>query len=69
MRAPTGVRSTSNGSATALRKPPSSSAARAASGISSDCRSLQTSDMPLRRTRPMTLVSSSADSAIVYVCC
>ena len=45
------------------------SAARAASAISSVCRSLQTSDAPVRNTRPMTLVSSAADSAMLNVSC
>ena len=47
-----------------LRKPRSMSVARAASGIGMFCMSLQTSDVPVRRTRPMMLVSSGAESAM-----
>ena len=37
--------------------------------MSSVCRSLQTSDAPVRSTRPMTLESSFADSAMLKVSC
>ena len=63
------MRSTSKGYATTLRKPESSSGARAARDNSSVCRSLQINGAPERSTRPMTLESSWLLSAMEKVIC